>query len=731
MALTASFTAAIFAGSFLLFLVQPMVAKMLLPTFGGAPAVWSLCMVFFQAALLAGYGYAHAAAKLLGARRLVPVHIAVLAIGALASVSIATSGAPLSGGGSPTLALLALLAGSVGLPFFAVAAGAPLLQRWFAETGHARRADPYFLYAASNLGSVAALVAYPFLVEPAFGLARQAELWRAAYVVLGVLIAACAALLLTAKPPSAEAVAESSSEPARPIAWPERLHWMALAAVPSSLLLGATTFLTTNVAAIPLLWIVPLTIYLLTYVAAFRSKPMATSGLLERFVALGIPAMAILLALASSDPIWATGSIHLLYFGFGALYCHTRLAESRPASSHLTEFYLFLSLGGVLGGVFNALIAPAVFKTVAEYPIALVALLMLRPWGKPDRKARSLDFAYALAVGAIALACTFLPWKLGMEPGPLRTALALGFPVLVAFLAVDHPLRFALSFGAFFLVNTLFSSTILGRVVLIERSFFGVHRVVDASGKYFELLHGNTVHGRQFQDPEKRATPLTYYHPNGPIGRVFELYGEAGKLNDVGLVGLGVGSLAAYGEPGQKFTFFEIDPLVVRIARDSRYFTFLADSKADIRFVVGDARLTLAKRPDASFDLVVLDAFSSDSIPTHLLTVEAIGVYLSKLRPEGILAIHISNRYLNLADPLARAARKMGLVARIWEDNSAPSEVQESGKTSSSWVVMARTVPHLAPLGKEVVWTELAVSRPGSVWTDDYSNVVGALALDD
>lgn len=724
MAVLIIYTFAILLGSALLFMVQPMVAKMILPSFGGAPAVWNTCLVFFQAALLGGYAYAHYTTKWLGPKRQAVVHVALLVIAATFAVAMPEDYDPAKSGLHSSLALLSLLIVVVGVPFFVCSAGAPLVQRWFAATGHKSSADPYFLYAASNFGSFLALISYPLVVEPNFALDDQSRFWRFGFLVLvGILFLSAIVLWRSSGEPSGEREVSSSER----IKISTKLWWIVLAAVPSSLLLGVTSFLTTNIAAAPLLWVIPLSIYLLTYVLAFRKKQLLSAKVLGRVTGFLALAMALIVSLGVSDPILVTSAVHLLFFASSALFCHTRLADARPQATNLTEFYLFLSLGGVLGGAFNALIAPEIFSNLAEYPIAIVAALMFREAATERGSFKSIDLLFAGGIATVALLAYFATSLIGIEPGPARNAIMLGIPIVLAFLFFERPFRYALSIGAILLVSLTLNTSIIGRVIAVERSFFGVHRVVEGDWMHRSLLHGNTIHGRQSLIPEKRNIPLTYYHPTGPMGSLFDAY----DVREVGLVGLGVGALAAYGKPGDRYTFFEIDPTVVRIARDTRLFTFLSDSKADIRIVIGDARLTLNREATGKFDMLVLDAFSSDAIPTHLLTIEALEMYLTKLKQGGILAYHISNRYLDLSDVLARAADKLKLQAKIFEDDDVTEELRIEGKTPSTWVVFARNAEDLAPIARNVSWSHLQEKRPGRLWTDDYSNVIGAFARDD
>jgi hypothetical protein len=756
--LRAAFSGTLGLGASLLFLVQPMIAKSILPLLGGSPATWVTCMVFFQAVVLAGYLYAHAAARVLGGRGGPAVHVALVALAALAlpmldlpgRIGRGDAGAVASwvGLGAPPRTsnpvgwLLGLLAVSVGLPALAVATTSPLLQKWFAGTADPRAGDPYFLYAASNLGSLAALVGYPTVVEPYLRLANQGWLWAAGYVLLMVGIAACASLVGRSRPSPVGPEARGS-RPAPPHGAEGRptvlrqLRWVALAMVPSGLLLGVTSYLSSDIAAVPMLWVVPLALYLLTLVAAFSRIRLVPERLLIRGLPLLILAQAYsLLFGAEHQPIWLLVLLHVSGFFAAAMICHAELARDRPPPQYLTGFYLWMSLGGVLGGLFNALAAPRIFDTVAEYPLetCLACLLGPRLAPKPGAarraSARGWEFALPVILGLLAVVLLFLVVEAGTGRGRLGAGLGLvlGLACYAAAIALtDRPLLFGLSVGAFLLLSTV-GTDVQGRLLYRGRSFFGVLRVaIDPTGRYMQLFHGRTIHGKQriTQDPRLRQVPLTYYHPDGPIGQVFRTVPLPSAHPGVAVVGLGAGSLASYGKPGQTMDFFEIDPGVEWVARDSGYFTFLRDSTATIGIILGDARLSLANVPDAGYGLIVLDAFSSDAIPVHLITREALrDVYLRKLAPGGLLAFHISNRYIDLRPVLAGLARDASLACRVRVD---PTADDTTGKSASTWVVMARDPGALGVLTGDPRWVEPA-ARPGMpVWTDDYSDVLSVI----
>lgn len=741
------FTLTLFLSSFLLFLIEPMVAKMILPTFGGAPAVWSASLVFFQAFLLLGYGYAHLSTRRMGVRRQSALHIALMAV---AAVTLPFSTA--SGGfatirdmatnerGQPALLVLMALTLLVGLPFFVVSAGSSLLQRWFATTGDPAARDPYFLYAASNLGSMLALLAYPFGVEPALRLQDQSRIWTFGYAALVLAMAVCAFALRRGKPAATAEADEATEEPRPEPTTKQRLRWTLLAAVPSSLLLGVTTYVTTNIAPIPLLWVVPLALYLLTFIFAFSNRKLLPTGVLGRLLPILVTPLALVVILESAQPLLPLACLHLAVFFVAAWMCHGLLHDERPDAAHLTEFYFWIALGGVIGGAFNGLLAPAIFHSLAEYPIALVLACLVRPaivsrragapgsvrgfWNRKD-----LDWAYPLATLIVTIALVLIVKGQNVQ-GPPRTFFMLGVPAILCFLAIDRPIRFGLALGAVFLVSSTLHSNSEGVVALSERSFFGVHRVVLLeNGRMHRLVHGNTIHG--LQDMTHPDTPLTYYYPTSPIGQVFKYFSGARAKHDVALVGLGIGSLAAYGEPGQNMTYFEIDPVVRAIATDTRYFTFISRSKANVKIVLGDGRLTLAKQPEGKFGLVVLDAFSSDAIPIHMLTKEAVQMYLRKLQPDGVLAFHISNHYLGLEPVLAAIAKDLKLQAIDQQYGPLPSEAS-AGATQSEWVVMSRHENDISGLlGQGSDWSQADPDPHVPEWTDDFSNVLSVFRQED
>lgn len=728
------YTVTLGLSALLMFWVQPLYTRLALPLLGGAPAVWITAMLFFQAALLAGYLYAHLSVRWLGLKRQSLLHGALLLLAFVALPIALPQGWTPPAGAMPAGWQLGLMVVGVGLPFFAVSATAPLLQRWFAHAGHARSADPYFLYSASNIGSIAALVGYPLLFEPLMRLGEQGWAWTGGYALLVLAIGLCGLVLwkrFVADPPGAEdkELALSSD-----ISWLRRGMWILLAFAPSSLMLGVTLHISTDIAAVPLLWVVPLALYLLSFVIVFARRPILRHRWMLVFQ---IPALVLLAATMSwsHNLLWVELVIHLEAFFITAMVCHGELARRRPAAHHLTEFYLWMSVGGVLGGLFNALLAPVLFDSVMEYPIMVVLVALLRPWRKGRRP---LDFALDLALpGLLAL----LLWlSIGMVDGGYGLAISLTvfLAAIVGALLLPwrgSPLRFALGLAVLMSLAPLamkeqgLSGLGVAGTIHSERSYFGVNRVTEVESPYRAhfLIHGTTLHGAQRLDDGARKTPMTYYHPDGPLGQVFQAF-PFRRFSRVGAVGLGTGAAACYARPGQDWTFYEIDPTVERIARDERFFTYLADCAPDARVVIGDARLSLQAAPDGAFDLLILDAFSSDAIPVHLITAEAFAMYRRKLSPGGVIMVHISNRYLDLETVLGRITLETGFFGVVQNHDAGTSETML--RYPSIWVAMARSPDDIIELAPDTRWAPLRGAK-AALWTDDYVNIIGALRRGD
>ncbi len=861
----ALFAATIFVSAMLLFMVQPMVGKRILPLLGGSPAAWNTCMVFFQMLLLLGYLYSHTVTSRLTAKPQTLLHRSVLGL-ALAwllgmsvlapdhsPVAVFRSLAP-TGESYPILGVLLLLTVAIGLPFLVVSTSAPLLQKWFTFTGHPSAKDPYFLYAASNAGSLISLLAYPIVIEPRLTLSQQAWLWTGGFALLLGLVALCAnAANNPLRPPQAKPSASKTApaEVSAPPSWIDRLRWVGYAFVPSSLMLGVTFHMTTDIASDPLLWVIPLALYLLTFIIAFAKLPAWFRPLIGNLSpVLSLLLVFVLTSGAMGEFKFYSLAIHLIVYFFTALLMHSELALARPAPAHLTEYFLWISVGGVLGGIFNALLAPVLFTSDYEYPIAIALGCMLVPVltappatprsPRSRRVALGLDFAVPLLLVGLMVAVFyaareatwFFPavrWcaekitslaaacnvKYVMPAKTLVMLPLYALPCMLCFFAIDRPLRFGLCVAAVLGVN-LYRDHENSNAEHSVRSYFGIMKVeqynefykpfsleltdpsesAGADGRdnvyrymyrqpFRKLLHGTTLHGVQavgtwtvpaLDDVPVLAAvnpwgvlaiagmqksfdfaqePLTYYHRTGPVGAIVHRFRQVEPLGHIGMVGLGTGSVSCYALPGQKLTYYEIDRHVVEMMEQGDYFTYVNDAKkrgAIVNIVLGDARLQLEPTADR-YGLLLIDAFSSDSIPIHLLTKQSMELYKSRLTEHGLLALHISNRYIDLEPVVARLASDTGLKCRVFSDN----EEDSSGKTRSSWVLLAKTDDDLGddltgvaarercgavagPAGYwlfdnpqnsfyKLPWRELPVLPEVKTWTDDYSDVMAVIRM--
>ena len=705
------FGLAIFLSAGLVFLVQPMTAKLLLPAFGGSPQVWTASMVFFQAALLAGYAYADLSIRRIGLRRQPLVHAVVILLPLLV-LPIGLRGLDTASGLPPALAVVAILLLSVGAPYVAVSATSPLLQRWFASTGHSAASDPYFLYAASNVGSLIGLLGYPLVIEPRLPLGGQGMLWSVGYVAFVGLCLLCAVVVRRNMTAAEESVESDAVADTRPIDARRRLGWLVRAFVPSSLMLGVTSYSSTDIAAVPLLWAIPLSLYLLTFVLAFSRRKIVSTRTWERILPFTTALVLLTIIGAVAPPIWARLSIHYVGFFVAAMVAHSQLADDRPSSSHLTGFYLLMSVGGVLGGIFNALVAPWLFDAILEYPLVIVLALLLRPGRsmpaprtdafRRERRARLLDLLipFGVFLGVLALLVA-----LSGRVGQVGAQLVMAMAIVLALVFAGRPVRFALATAALLSI-TYFTGE---RAVFADRSFFGLNRVVD-DGAHRIILSGSTIHGVERLDADGGHHPMTYYHPTGPAGQVFAAL-EGSADAEVAIVGLGAGSLSAYGQPGQHYTFIEIDPVVIRIARDPSLFRFVSEAAARVDIQEADGRLWLETAPDGTFDLIVVDAFSSDAIPAHLLTREALQLYFEKLRPDGRLLINASNSYLDVRSVVAGGAMDVGLVGYARHDPDL-SVAPPGDKEVSEWVVVARSAAALADIAADPRWMPVRPDHP-------------------
>jgi len=746
-----------FLAAVLLFSIEPMIGKMVLPVLGGTPAVWNTCLVYFQVMLLCGYLFTHGLGPTEGnlLRRvswfyLVPLATLLVSGYYVQPVLIQpSSGWRISADDNPALVLLGVLCGSATLPLVMVSATAPLVQSWFALSGHPRAVDPYFLYAASNSGSLLALLAYPFVIEPNLGLTVQSRVWRTGFLILAILVLCCGmvARRLSRSRPVWSAVAdpELTTDSGRggakvnaetrlpPATW---VRWIVLVFIPSSWLMGVTTYLTTDLAPVPLFWTIPLALYLLSFIFAF-----ARSGArVVRAATWVLPYLVVPLVLVMSagfvHTVWIP--LHLLTFFAGSVACHGALVQLRPTARQASAFYVTIATGGLLGGIWTALVAPLVFDRVIEYPLAVVLACLVAPGIKARHAGRPVKewMGDLLFAGVVFLLASILATnQVGLADsvlGVLGVMVASGLGILACATAGRRPVRFALVVASVLAAGGL-SQGPGGRLLYIERNFFGVVRVThDAERNVHRLFHGSTLHGQQSLDPALRDQPSTYFTRSGPIGQVFDAIRP--RLDQPGarvaIVGLGAGTLASYAGPGQHWTFYEIDAAVERIARDPRFFTYLQDCRAAVvDILLGDARVRLRDAPDHAYRLIVLDAFSSDAVPVHLLSREAIRLYRAKLALGGMLAFNLSNRYVDLDPVIGRQAEDLGLSCRVRYDLDLSDDEQRAGKQPSIWAVMAATEGDLGSLVADSRWQPPAL-RPGSaVWTDDYSDLASYLIM--
>jgi hypothetical protein len=723
----ATYVAAIFLSAALLFAVEPMFTKMVLPQLGGSPSVWSVAIVFFQAGLLAGYAYAHVLTRWLAGGIAVMVHVAVM----LAATLVLPLAIAAGWGRPPThgeaLWLIGLFAASIGLPFFALSANGPLLQAWFARSGHPAAGNPYFLYAASNVGSFLALVSYPLAVEPLTRLSDQARGWTLVFYVLIALIAACGVLFVRygAGPHRAASVAAADAPPR----WHDRFAWLGLSAVPAGLLIAVTAYITTDIASAPLLWVIPLALYLATFVVVFQRRPMIPHWLAVGVQPLFIVALVAIIIFDLTQPMLGLAAVHVAAFFITALVCHGELARRRPAPAHLTDFYLWMSAGGMVGGISAALIAPHLFSWVAEYPLLIALAILCRPGRAWPTSRRDQALCVLVLVLAVLAAVPALTHGYRLHHGMFNGIIA-GLLVL-ALLTSRQPLEFA-ALVVFALMVGLLYGPVLDRRESV-RSFFGVHKIT-VDGEFRILMNGTTIHGAErIADIEaaadKRPEPLSYYHANSALSRVIKSARERRRgAMRIAIVGLGTGSLACYAEPGDTLRFYEIDPAIVRLSRDDPRFNFLARCAPEASVAIGDARLTLGDAPDQFYDAIIVDAFSSDTIPVHLLTREAMQLYLQKLAPAGIIAMHISNRHLELASVVAGIANANGLIARTNSQDDDEQADDDEYKFSSTVTAVARADADFGELADgENGWPIEALDPGQRTWTDDYCNIVGAI----
>ncbi|MEL7112635.1 MAG: fused MFS/spermidine synthase [Pseudomonadota bacterium] len=714
------YVATAFLSAVLVFLVQPMFAKMATPLLGGAPNVWNVSLVCFQAALLLGYAYAHVLNHFVASlRRQVAIHAGLLVLAALVlpfQLSTALGDPdPLQ----PTFWLIGVFAISIAPPFAVISATAPLIQSWYSRSGREDAHDPYHLYSASNVGSVIGLIAYPVLLEPFFPVAAQTMAWTLGYGALAVLLIASGVLAYRtgggARPAELPAETELKTETRQDL-WKQRLWWLTCAFIPSSLLVGVTTHIATDIASVPFLWALPLALYISTFIIVFSKTPAISLPASNRLLPMAVALTFFALPSVISLPLIISLSLSLMALFLAALVGHGILAEQRPVASRLTEFYLLMSLGGVLGGAFNALLVPVLFSSVFEYPLMLLAVLLIRPGLRWMGQGRTRVWAIA-AVGAL-VGAILLRLMSGTEPYMAYRALLLLAVVAVVLSSQSRlgpVIAAASAWGIGMVANPLSGG-------VSDRTFFGVVKVIE-QGEHRVLMHGTTAHGAQYISGPNKLRPTTYYAPETPIGEVFAANAAPGR---VGVVGLGTGSVACFAQPDQDYVYYEIDPLVAQFASDERYFTYLSDCTPDAEIILGDGRLSLAAEPKASFNLILIDAFSSASVPAHLLTREAVDLYMSRLSEDGVVVMHVSNKHMNLTSLVARIAGALKVEARYKYYSADPDQPSIYHAQSSQVVVLAHSPAAFETFALDDGWSVLESDgkRP---WSDDYSNVIGAM----
>jgi hypothetical protein len=714
------FILTIVTGSFLLFLTQPMIARMALPRIGGAPSVWNSAMLVYQALLLAGYAYAHWVSKI-RPRKQVGVHVVLLGLAAL-WLPIGLSGAMPPVEGSPFFWVPWFLLASIGPVFFIVSAQAPLMQRWYAlETS---RGDPYPLYAASNLGSFAGLISYPLLVEPLMSLNQQSWLWTALYGFLVLLVIGCA---FTVPGDAVEVVPEETSAPPTTKNY---LHWIVLAAVPSGLMLSTTTHLTTDIVAMPLLWVMPLGLYLLSFVVAFAERRRPTE-----IVTIVAP-LIILIAggLAFSDGSrnpFVSASLGLFLLLVVAVALHGEMFRLRPSVGHLTKFYLAMSFGGMLGGLFCAIVAPLIFDWAYEHPILILLAALLVPQSPLVPWSKRFTFLLGALIPTLAILLSFASERGYFGYGPGATMLGSIMVSLLALACLGRRVPFMVALAALMLSyggwSTLARSTGDSRT----RSYFGIYEVYNRpDGSARVLTHGTTLHGIQNLTPGLETVPTSYYARRSGVGLTLSnattIFGRPAR---VGVVGLGSGTLSCYHQPGQVWTIYEIDPQMVEVARSR--FSFLGRCAPEARIVIGDARLSIAREPQNSIDVLAVDAFTSDAVPMHLLTREALAVYGRAVQRDGIVLFHISNRYLDLKPVIADLAASGGWASAMMVYQPSEEEA-DMNATISVWIALSRNPETIRRLieasGEDGPNWEALDPIPGFAgWTDDHASILPIL----
>ena len=752
------FSLTLLLSSFLLFLVQPMIGRMLLPSLGGTPAVWNGCMLFFQAALLAGYAWAHYGPPKLGVKNHLLVHLFLLAaVCCLLPMKIVDSwAAPVDS--NPMFWLLGQLTLCVGLPFFVISSSAPLLQRWFSLSASEtdQGSEPWFLYAISNFGSLVALISYPFVFERIMGLTNQGIFWASGFLLLTCMFANCAWYTLRNARPEVLTRPRTKTHTA-PLSWNQRVRYIVLAAIPSSLMLGVTTIVSTDAGSFPLMWSIPLALYLITFILVFAKRQLLPHRWIVRATPFFLLAMPLVMTIDLGDNPALMIAAHFAVFFVVAMACHGEMARLRPPVEQLTEFYLMMSIGGVVGGAFNSLLAPVLFNSILEYPIVLIAASLALPaWreiadgqNSTDRSPApswlSIEKIWAVPVALLVLLSGVWAFEYSLLKlfRPLVMLLGFAVPAAVCILLARSPRRFVPCYALLLLGYPFIH--VNHDVTLKQRGFFGVNEIATV-GEFRTLINGRTQHGMQRIEETENPLPLSYYHPDGPVGDLFRQFGD--QQNRIGVVGLGVGTIAAYGQANQQLDFYEIDPIVYQMASDENYFSYLSSARSDVEVILGDARVQLdarrkrmsrltnvAWRPNSNetqtknrlYGMMILDAFGSDSVPIHLLTEEAVELYLDSLDENGLLAIHISSKFMNFIPVGAALSQHFGLHSAVRTDAQLTQADRQSGRSASRYMIFSRdkeTIDRFLDL--ENGWQPLKSDRPVH-WTDEHANILDVM----
>ncbi len=728
----------------LLFSVQPMFSKMILPLLGGTPQVWNTAMLFFQVCLLAGYGYAHATTRFLNVKVQSVIHIILL----FAVLFVLPFGIPEGWlpdeTKDPTIWQLYLMTITIGAPFFVLAASAPMLQRWFTNTSHPDADNPYFLYGASNLGSMASLLAYPTIIEPMLNLSGQSNAWMYGFFALFTLVILSAIIIWNDTENKSDKT-KKIKEHIPSVTNKQRLLWLFLSFVPSSLMLGVTTAITTDIASAPLLWIMPLALYVSTFIIAFARKPIISipqARLMFDVLFISVISLVVLTNDTYMNPFFLIG-IYLALFFSAATLCHLKLVHLKPHNKHLTEFYLFMSAGGALGGVFNAIIAPQLLILPIEFAIAVALVIVARFMTSPS-KAVSLETIF------LSVIRSFIAKKEDRKNNNFKVEQILIMALLILFIFnkvlpdATYFIAGLITLTLLFLRKTRITFAVVSLILLSifplrsniysgdniiyqSRNFFGVIRIIDKENQRI-LMHGTTNHGMQIKTEGKLALEkISYYSKYSPIFDVMSYYDLHGEDNQkIAVLGLGIGIMSCFQKDGRSYDFYEIDPEIMHLAENKEYFTFLSDCGSPYKTILGDARIKIKEQPNKGYDLVLTDAFSSDNIPIHLLTKEAISSYLSKTSDEGAVVLHISNRYLDLEPILTKTASELGYELLGHAKYPPKSLNKEEHQYFPSHHVILTKSEKMKSFLRDRNWTNGMTNPKAKSWTDSYSNIIAA-----